>query len=285
MVIGNEPNHASEWGGQINPEKYTDYLIKFSIASKSASDDFFILPAGLDSSAPNSDVTMREEDFIKNMINAHPNVFDYIDGWTSHSYPHPDFSGSANDIGKGSIKTYQWEISLLKSLGFEKDLPIFITETGWAHNGDSENNHYQSTDEISSNFIKAFNQIWTEKNIVAVTLFILNYQAEPFNKFSWKKSDKEFYDFFYKVENISKNKGEPVQINSWDILANLQTEVNSFGNIIGISLVKNTGQRIWKKNEIFEIKINEKKYKINSIFFDYVEPKETSLMFYIITPE
>lgn len=201
VIIANEPNHAKEWGGVVSPEEYARYLKNFSLKLRGASDKFFILPAGLDASAPNSFFTMDEELFIRRMLRAEPVIFDFIDGWTSHSYPNPKFSGSEYAQGRKTIRTYQWELELIKKLGIAKDLPVFITETGWV------NTLGEKT--ISQKFKYAFENVWTDKNIVAITPFILNYQGGPFDIFSWKSSQAEYYDFYYKIKDLPKKEGKP----------------------------------------------------------------------------
>src|SRR4030042_1644945 len=75
---------------------------------KAADANYFILPAGLDASAANPKrkakvvETISEEEFIKRMLTYDPNIFDNVDGWASHSYPNPNFSGRETDTGKGS---------------------------------------------------------------------------------------------------------------------------------------------------------------------------------------
>ena len=250
IVIGNEPNHASEWGGEINPEEYSDYLKTFSQKLKNASSDYFILPGGLDASAPNSKLTLGEEEFLKRMVIKNPDIFLYLDGWTSHSYPNPEFSGSQDETGRGSVRTFEWEINFLKSLGVSKDLPVFITETGWAHNMEGTIDNFQDTESIAQKLKTAYQTAWNNEDIVAVTPFILNYQDVPFDKFSWKKADSSFYSFYYEIKDLAKPKGKPIQIVSVDILTLL------FPPIIptddgkkGLALIKNNGQSIWEANE------------------------------------
>ena len=133
IILYNEPNHANEWGGDLNPEEYADDLVTFGTALKQANSDFFILPAGLDASAASDGAAMDEAEYLRRMIAAKPEILTRIDGWTSHSYPNPGFSGSPYAIGRGTLTTYQWELSYLSSLGLTKKLPVFITETGWQH--------------------------------------------------------------------------------------------------------------------------------------------------------
>src|SRR3989344_1978784 len=39
VIIGNEPNHAKEWGGETNPREYAEYLQTFSRKLKEESGD------------------------------------------------------------------------------------------------------------------------------------------------------------------------------------------------------------------------------------------------------
>lgn len=212
IVIFNEPNHAAEWGGTINPAEYSRILITFAQNFKSASPDFFILPAGLDASAPNSNATMDEVNFLKQMIIADASVFSYIDGWTSHSYPNPGFRGAVSDSGRGTLKTYLWEKEVLKSLGQNFSLPVFITETGWAHmEGIPDNRNYLGVDQLTSLIIQAAEIVWSDPDVVAVTPFILNYQAYPFANFSWRKINEEsFYPYYDTYKDLPKAAGKPV---------------------------------------------------------------------------
>lgn len=199
ILIFNEPNHAKEWGGKIDPRGYADVLERYSQILKSKSADFFILPAGLDASAPNSNQTKDESLFLQEMITYKSNIFDYIDGWTSHSYPNPNFSGSVLARGKGTISTYDWELKYLNLMGVKKELPVFITETGWVHN-----------EKIAENFWQASQTIWKDNRIVAITPFILNYQSFPFADFSWQKQDSSFFHPQYDAyRSIPKINGEP----------------------------------------------------------------------------
>lgn len=244
VVIGNEPNHTTEWGGKIEPEAYATYLNNFAVKLHQASPDFFVLPAGLDASAKSTKDTMDESIFIKRMLNAEPNLFNNLDGWTSHSYPNPNFSGKETDTGRGTIQTFSWELSYLQSLGITKSLPVFITETGWS-------NQTNDAGEITSKYEYAFKNVWNDKRIVAVTPFILNYPDSLFAQFSWKKNDGSFYPYYNGYKNIQKIAGKPVQIESGQILGALaQPVIFSGSDFVGAVLAKNTGQSIWTSEGI-----------------------------------
>lgn len=210
IIVGNEPNHATEWHGEISPEEYTDYLVSFSQSLKSTNDRFFVLPAGLDASAPSDNNHMDEETYLRRMITHNADVFDHIDGWNSHSYPNPAFMGSVSDTGRKSIRTYEWELELLENLDITKNLPVFITETGWVHNT-PDNSYNLSENEVAENLVLAFTTVWTDERIVAITPFILTFPGKPFDVFSWTNEVGEPYSFYYAVRDLEKIHGQPVE--------------------------------------------------------------------------
>lgn len=282
IIVGNEPNHATEWGGRISPQEYAQYLVSFSQKAKDTSEDFFVLPAGLDASAPNDKSHMSEETFIQTVLNTTPDFFSAVDGWTSHSYPNPGFSGSIADKGKGSIRTYQWELALLKNKGVEKQLPVFITETGWAHDVLGEYDEYTSEDLVSDYLEYAFGSVWTQdKNVVAITPFVLNYIAKPFDVFSWKKSDGSFYEFYARIKKLTKRKGEPKQENKAVFVFTLLPEfIQRIGGNYGIAYMTNIGQSIWEDKETIT-QIGDKTYQIVPLNLSRkIEPFEKGLVYF-----
>lgn len=272
VVVGNEPNHAAEWGGEVNPKEYAQYLAEISSKLKISNKDYFILQAGFDASAPNTKSSMSENTYLQKMIESEPKVFNFIDGWVSHSYPNPAFSGSQDDSGRGTIRTFEWEQNLLESYGVDKRLPVFITETGWAHNMDGGETKLTDTKTIAAKLRTAYQNAWSDENIVAVTPFVLNYRDEPFSQFSWKRKDGSFYDFYTEVESLIKTSGKPLQIVSVDIKTLLFPPVIPVrGEKVGIVLIENQGQSIWDGSEHirstykgFEIEI-EPKVLINNV--------------------
>lgn len=225
VVMFNEPNHAKEWGDTISPEEYAQILIAYSKAFKAKSDKFFILPSGFDSSAPNSSLTMDQKKYVSQMLASYPDFFSYIDGWTSHSYPNPGFRGKVTDRGRGTIGNYLWEMDLLKDLGVKKDLPVFITETGWPHEeGNVPNRSYYNAKEVAQLITMASQNIWQDSRIAAVIPFVLNYQSIPFLHFSWQKpNSNEFYPQFFAFQNIEKIKGEPLLDTASDKIKGVET--------------------------------------------------------------
>jgi hypothetical protein len=282
IIIGNEPNHASEWGGKIDPEGYSDYYIEFAKALKNKSEDFFVIPAGLDASAPNNETHMSETTFLTRVLEANEDYFNYVDGWSSHSYPNPEFAGSAYDTGRGTVRTFEWELDYLKSLGIEKDLPVFITETGWAHSGVLRRDGIPDEEYISDNIKIAFENAWNNDRIVAVTPFVLNYKEEPFEKFSWVKSNgRDNYKFYDEVVNIKKHYGYPIQVSEGEFVAELIPEIIGESDYkVGIALAKNTGQSIWYKDFSISYDDGENIVEITTPIFSDIEPGHQSMVYF-----
>jgi hypothetical protein len=254
VVVLNEPNHAGEWGGSINPAEYASYLKEFSEKLKSASGDFFVLPAGLDPAT-------KEDAFIQGMIKAEPGIFDSIDGWTSHSYP------------SVAISEYKREIAFIKSLGVSKDLPVFITETGWS-------NKRLSPKDIGKNLTMAYQNEWNDPAVVAVTPFILDYNQEPFAEFSWREPGGNFYSYYEDVRKIKKTQGRPLQAFSGQILLALSQPVVIPGSdLFGAIWARNTGQSIWSLNNL-AIKSEGSGLLIKSYFLNSIEPFNNGLIIF-----
>lgn len=271
VIIGNEPNHAKEWGGNVNPDAYAKYLSVFSQKLHEASSDFFVLPAGMDASCKNTKITMDESMFIRKMLLAVPDLFDDLDGWTSHSYPNPDFAGEATDTGKGSIATFVWELDLLHSLEVYKDLPVFITETGWSTRN-------VDPGKIAEMYEYAFQNVWDDKRITAVTPFILNYKDNLFSEFSWRKDDGSYFTFYDKYKNISKIKGKPIQHESGQIIGALaQPVVFTKSDFVGAVWARNTGQTIWNTDNVNLVSDAQGLNFKNSVLFD-IEPIKSGLI-------
>ena len=249
IIIGNEPNHATEWGGEINPYEYSNFYKEFARKLKNSSNDFFIMPAGFDASAPNTNNHMGEEEYIKKMLEVNPDFYDYVDGLASHSYPNPNFSGSEFDVGPGTIATYVWELEFLRLLGVTKKLPVFITETGWAKTvGDDKR---LTETEIANKLSYAFEKVWSDEKIVAITPFILDYKEPLFDMFSWITKDGGNTVFYERTKNLVKTRGQPSQITSGQIVYVIIPKV-IFGDKTQelILLVKNSGQSVWEANNV-----------------------------------
>lgn len=214
VIVFNEPNHAKEWGGEVNPDEYVLILDQALTVFKQKNQNFFVLNAGLDQAAPNSKATMEESRFLRTMESKVPGIFSRLDGWASHSYPNHGFVGKPWESGQATIRGYEWELAILKSnFRFSKDLPVFITETGWPHG----EKFYDSLK--TAEFIKqAFEKIWLDdRRVVAITPFILNYPFAPFESFSWLDFDGNPYLQYQEIQKMEKIKGEPIQIQKYEI--------------------------------------------------------------------
>lgn len=246
VVLFNEPNHTSEWGGSVDPKEYGRILSAYSAELKKASADFFVLPAGLDSSAPNSTTTVDEQAFLTDMLIQVPDALSQIDGWTSHSYPNPGFVGKVTDSGRGTLKSYLWELDLLTTLKQNARLPVFITETGWPHkDGVLGVKSYYSAAEISAFIKDTASLVWNDPQIAAITPFILNYQSVPLAAFSWKREGgRGFYDHYYTYQSLTKTAGRP-GLNS--VLGNFHKV--TFQNIASV----NTASGILRKIPVLDM--------------------------------
>jgi hypothetical protein len=248
VILFNEPNHNSEWGGEVDERSFARVTVEFSKKLKEKNQDFFVMLAGFDASAPSWPPGMEDEEvFLKRALDEKKDLFKYIDGLSSHSYPNPAFAGSPYSVGRGTIRTYQWELDLIQSLGVDKALPVFITETGWKLGSDIT---------VSQNFQIAYNLWSQDQRIWAVTPFILNYQSPPFLEFSWRKpGDNGYWQQFYSVQSSSKIKGEPEIIEKGKIEYKLPHELVAQSKYDFRVSAENTGQAIWDENYGYKLQI------------------------------
>ena len=247
IVLFNEPNHGSEWGGEVDEKSYAEVAFTFAKALKEKDQDFFVMLAGFDASAPSWPSGMEDEEiFLRKIFNFSFLIFNYIDGWVSHSYPNPNFSGSPWASGRGTVRTYDWELALLGRLGVNKELPVFITETGWKRG---------SEEGVAENFRSVYENVWQpDDRVMVVTPFVFDYQSDPFLEFSWKKyQSSDFYQQYYTVQSLLKTKGEPEQIEKGSISFDLPKELVAQSKYNFRVSLKNQGQAIWDKNESYEL--------------------------------
>jgi len=266
IILFNEPNHSKEWGNTINPEEYADTALLYAKALKEKSQDFFLLPAGLDMSAISDGEALEGSQYLERMYKAQPELFSIIDGWTSHSYPNPGFSSSPYATGKGTIASFQWELNFLKNLGVSKTLPVFITETGWLWRA------------MGNNLTLAASGIWTDSRIAAITPFLLNYQGSPFDTFSWKKlGSRDFYPHYELYQNITKIKGYPNQRESYTLKNPLIPDELVTGSTYTLETeITNTGQGITDEKEGYDIRIEGLPYGFSFLSepLPKLEPRE-----------
>src|SRR3989344_2761899 len=263
VILFNEPNHAKEWGNDLNPEEYAAVAHSFITELKEHSDDFFILPAGFDQAANNTLDTMSLDRYFQRMYEADKELFSRFDGWTSHSYPNPHFSGSIQAQGRQSIRGYEWELAVLESRGMRKDIPVFITETGWAHaEGVAYNPRYQSAEEVTEKYETAFSSVWDDPRIVMVAPFILNCQSPPFDHFSWKKlGTDEYYPVYERILGIQKVRGTPMQIDNATLATDTIPPVLLTNGRYHLPIVvRNTGQVLWETDNGWQLVVAGSSY-------------------------
>ncbi|PIY72418.1 hypothetical protein COY87_01075 [Candidatus Roizmanbacteria bacterium CG_4_10_14_0_8_um_filter_33_9] len=278
VVLFNEVNHGQEWGGETNPDEYAKVADIFAKKLKEKNKDFFVMLAGLDLSAPSSYPNYESADsFYRSIIDIQISIFNNLDGLVSHSYPNPGFAGSPWDTGRRSIRGYEWELELLKENGIEKELPVFITETGWENKCQMSNVKCQNGEEerIASNYKVAYEKIWgMDERVVAVTPFVFSYQSPPFLGFSWKVPGDGFYSQYNTVKELSKQNGDP------EITENGLLEIPLSIDLVANSSyrfkipLKNTGQGFWDKEKGYELQFqNPNKLPFDYFFSDIVKIK------------
>jgi len=155
------------------------------------------------------------------------------------------------DTGRKSIKTYEWELQLLRQLGMKKNLPVFITETGWEC-------RTLSRSVISNFFSQAFEYVWgPDPRVVAVTPFVFDYPAEPFAGFSWKTPEGEsFYPQYFQVQELAKTSGDPQQLEAGRVTLSLPKKLVESSSFSFNLKLKNLGQGIWEKNQGYALRLD-----------------------------
>jgi len=247
IILFNEPNHAKEWGGEIRPDEYAVIAKEFSQSLRATGADYFILPAGMDDAASDTAATMSSARFFKKMYEEDHEVFSYFDGWTSHAYPNPHFNGRVTDTGPGTVRGFEAELRLVAQFGFDAKKPVFITETGWAHNQGTGNSGWLSPEQAAENLLLAFLQVWNQDQVVAVTPFILNYPMPPFDQFSWKHPDGTWLPHYEMIKQMVKTAGKPDQNHRSEYVSHyLPDELIPNKRYKFLVQFINVGQSIWE---------------------------------------
>ena len=201
VIVLNEVNRSDEWQGEPNPKEYAQILSYAVTAFKSVNEDFFIISAGLDNGAANSKTSIDQYSFMTQMEDEVPGIFGRIDGLASHSYPNPGFSQPPWVETTRSISSFKFERNLAENLSGKK-LPVFITETGWSRRSLSDS-------KIASYMQYAFETVWTDEGVVAVTPFILH-AGGPYAQFSLIDENGNRNEVYLAIEKLPKTKGEPI---------------------------------------------------------------------------
>ena len=228
----NEMNASEYWGGKIDPEGYARILNRLVEQLKQQSGDFFVMNGALNASAQTGDATninciktdlgvnscyLSEIGYLKRMDAAVPGIFKKLDGWASHTYPHPSYRGRPTDTrvgaestfeaGRNTIRSYQFEQRLLKR-DYGVTLPIFITETGWPHkDGQTAHPEWYDAATVANYYKQSFeNYFLPDANVVAVTPFTLtNY----FDNFAFVGKDGNKFPQWDALVGIKKTAGNP----------------------------------------------------------------------------
>lgn len=199
VIIFNEVNHANEWGGQLNP---ADYARTFAFAASWAhalDKNFVVLPAAMDLAANNSGETMDAFVYLEKMFEYDPEVFSYVDVWNSHSYPNPAFSASPEKTDRQSLRGFIHELAWLKDKTGQ-DFKVVVSETGWQTN--SKTSYW-----LKNYYSYAWQHIYTDDRIIAVTPFVLQGAPGPFANFSFLDEDgKQTLAYQAYVEAVKSQK-------------------------------------------------------------------------------
>lgn len=274
VVLFNEPNHAKEWGGKVDPVSYAKVIKSFESQLRRTNQDFKILPGAVDLAANNSKETMTASRFFEiahEEDNFHFTRFDY---WNSHSYPNPAFSATPNETGQQSISGYKWELSYLEDYGLRPDIKVLITETGWIRSNSL------TEEKISEYYEYAFNNVWNDPQVIAVTPFVLSYDQDVFEKFSWvNRKENTFYKYFETVKNIPKTRGNPEQFHNFEIVGySLANQLVAQSEYTFKLILKNTGQSIWSSSDGYSVHydstLDAKQIKVSEI--PETEPGQTA---------
>lgn len=211
ISVYNEMNDPRFWYGYVKPDEYAEILEYTIDEFKDVNKDYFMMNGAFNVSVSSDGLHLDSFDYMYQMDQAVDGIFEKLDGWASHPYPQPNFSGSPDATGRWSIKAYENELDYLKNeLGVKKDLPVFITETGWAHaEGKEYNSSYPSVDTLSDYYVRAYKDVWLKDDRVrAVTPFTIKYDA-PFDHFSWVNEDNIPYKHYDAVKSMKKTAGDP----------------------------------------------------------------------------
>jgi hypothetical protein len=211
ISVYNEMNDSKFWYGKVDPVGYAQILSYTIDSFKDQNNDFFMMNGAFNVSAPTNSAHIESFEYMRLMNEESPGIFEKLDGWASHPYPQPNFAGNPYTYGRWGIRAYLDELNYLKdNLGVKKELPVFITETGWAHaDGKEYNSSYLPSNTVADLYKIAYEEIWLKDDRVrAVMPFTIKYDA-PFDHFSWINEDGVPYKQYDAIKEIKKVKAEP----------------------------------------------------------------------------
>ncbi len=276
VILFNEVNMASEWGGAVDPKNYADISLFYAKALKNKNPDIQILLAGLNQTAPfRPPQFYSEESFLEAVLKDNLGLCSSVDGIASHSYP-PDFIGSPDAKGLGSITGYKQEQAIYQRY-CNKAFPVFITETGWKNNA-------LSSAQLSKYYQFAFENVWApDSSVRAVTLYDLN-GSPPNTDFAWRATTEEIHGFVEKdstcgsfreiycfvKNNLQKTNGDPIQKYSASILVTLPQTVianSSFEYQLWIKNNETKSTATWSKSDGYRLGFTQN--SVNGSFTDF----------------
>lgn len=182
LELWNEPNLQEGWAEEPDPVAYARYHVATAKAVKKVSPQILLLNSALSPSGGTEDngdgkqgiVGDKNLDniyFIDEIFKAVPEIKDYIDFWSSHSYPlnHPP----EYNKDKYSVFGYQWEMKEIAK--FNAKYPVIITETGYPLEEFSDTTFPKITPDLSVSYtIRAYLGAWlNDPELVAVCPFLL----------------------------------------------------------------------------------------------------------------
>lgn len=235
VLLFNEVNRYDEWGGDApDPVEYANFVAYAADTFKSTNPNFFVIAGGLDNAAPNDGIKYVDNlAYLNRMAQANADVFKKIDGFSSHSYPNPNFAEAPSKNKQEGTSTYKYELDIVEKYAGHP-MPVFITETGW-------NASVLPGSVIGKYFQSSMVDIWGQDGrVIAVTPFILESNGGPFDKFTFYK-DGDFTAYGKAYQAVPKVKGKP-EINSLQGIR-LASAANSSGISESILKVKPDGEK------------------------------------------
>jgi len=211
ISVYNEMNDANFWFGYTDPKEYARVL-DFTIDTfKKVNEHYKVMNGALNISAVGGNGYIDGFEFMRQMNEEKPGIFEKLDYWASHPYPQPAFLGSPKDTGRNSIRAYDEELKYLKDeLGVTKDLKVFITETGWPHaEGESYNSAYYEVDKVADLIESAYEEVWLKDNKVLAVMPFTIWYGKPYDHFAWVNSDNVPYKHYETVKDMKKVSGNP----------------------------------------------------------------------------
>lgn len=213
IILFNEVNQSREWGGVVDPIKYTDIVKNARTIFKERSEHFFLLGPALDDALPDSTTSMSAKRYLNAMYSHDSAVWSYFDGFSFHSYPNPGFAQPPRKNTFPGITSYNYLFAQYKL----SDKPVFVTETGWEQTKVSE-------PKLREYWNTAWDIWGSDQRVVAITPFVLN-GGESFPALSLTSTSGSLSVSGQAIESIPKIVGNPKPgVNSQQ---NTQNKVNS----------------------------------------------------------